>query len=952
MNRWDQIEKLFYEALLRKGDERNAFLNRECGEDQGLRREIDSLIAQQEGNPGFLEKPALAVAAKLLTNSESEIVAGQTFGSYRILSLLGKGGMGEVYRARDTRLQRDVALKFLTFSFASDPDRLSRFQREALVLASLNDPNIAQIYGLEGSGKSQCIVMELVEGETLQERLKHGPIPLEEALSMARQIAEALEAAHEKGIVHRDLKPANVKVKADGTVKVLDFGLAKPLENVSGGISKAPALDVSATNTTAILGTSAYMSPEQAASKAVDSRSDIFSFGSVLYEMLTGFRAFSGETFAEILTAVLKAEPDWTRLPPNTPTSIRRLLRRCLQKDLNRRLQDIADARIEIEESKNENEPSEQLIASTGSGRGRRIPWTIAALTSIAALILVIPAILFWREPPVADALEMRVDVVTPTTADSVSFAISPNGRRLVFVASRGGISVLWVRTLDSEATAQPVVGTEGASYPFWSPDSRSVGFFADGKLKRVDIAGGSPRTLAEAALGRGGTWSPDGLILFAPEGAGPLYRVPASGGKPVEATKVHPPEVGSHRFPNFLPFESGRHQFLFYGHGTPEGDGIYLGSMDSSVTKRLTAADTAGAYMPGGWLVFIHEASLLARRLDLRRGELIGEPVTLADSVNYDTTSYAGAFSTSATGIIAYRSGKASLWQLTWFDRLGKAVGNFGLPNPSNPLNPELSPDGKRVALDRTMLGFADVWIVDASRTTRFTFDAADDHWPIWSPNGDRIVFDSSRGGPSHDLYWKPSSSARGEELLLDTSQAKGANDWSSNGKFILYSSQDPKTGSDLWLLPMTGERKPQVLLKTGFEERNGQFSPDSRWVAYESNESGRFEVYVRPVSGDPALRWQISTQGGLQPRWKSDGRELYYIALDQKLMAVPIALKETAVEPGTPLALFSMQASVVTVAKQQYDVAPDGRFLFSVPREDAASSITLLLNWKPPAK
>ena len=955
---WQQIEELCQQTLQLKADERSAFLAEVCRDDPALRQQIESLLAHEEEAKDFIETPALVMAVPSLTAREPGWLEGQTLtigtklAHYEIKGHLGSGGMGDVYRATDGKLGRSVAIKIIPQDIAHDTERASQLKREARILASLNHPNIAAIYGLEEFEGRNFLVMELVAGETLAERIARGPMALEEVLGVARQIAEALEAAHEEGVVHRDLKPANLKLMPDGKVKVLDFGLAKTFKpsRANLGLSDARLTIGPPTNARMIFGTSGYMSPEQTKGQSVDRRCDIFSFGCVLYEMLTGVRTFSGDTFAETLTAVLSVEPDWTLLPEHTPASIKRLLRRCLHKDRNRRLQHIADACIEIDESQIEAEGPEQLVASRGSSHAQRLPWVLVVMISLASLILVVAAVRYWRDPGPAETAEMRVDVVTPATADSVSFAISPDAHRLAFVASKDGVSFLWVRRLNSATAAQPLTGTEGASYPFWSPDSRSVGFFASGKLKRVDIDGGLPQTLADAALGRGGAWSPDGLILFAPEGAGPLYRVPASGGDSIEATKVQPPQIGSHRFPNFLPFTGGRRQFLFYGYGTtPDVQGIYIGSLDSLETRRLTAADTAGAYMPGGWLVFIRQGTLVARRIDLEHDELTGDPVKLADNVNFETTLYVGAFSISRTGIVAYRSGGASWRQLTWFDRGGKVLGTLGMPNQNNPNNPEVSPDGRRVALDSWILGKADVWIVDADRTTRFTSAQEDNEWAIWSPDGRQIVFDSSRRGPP-DLYLKPSNGATAEELLLETPQTKGANDWSSDGKFILYSSLDPKTGQDLWVLPMTGERKPQIFLKTVFDERNGQFSPDRRWIAYESNESGQSEVYVRPFPG-PGGQWQISAGGGVQPRWKSDGRELYYIALNGKLMAAPIALQADAVEPGTPLALFPTRG-VVTTARQQYDVAPDGRFLFNVEPEDATQSITLLLNWKPAGK
>jgi Tol biopolymer transport system component len=489
------------------------------------------------------------------------------------------------------------------------------------------------------------------------------------------------------------------------------------------------------------------------------------------------------------------------------------------------------------------------------------------------------------------------------------------------------------------------------------------VGFFADSKLKRIDIEGGSPQTLADA-INRGGTWSPDGTILFTRNTTGPLSRIPASGGQPVAVTKLE--KHTSHRFPQFLP---GGRQFLFYAQGTPETTGIYLGSLDSSETKRLAAADTAGVYSADGSLLFIRAGTLFAQWLDLRRRELTGDPVTVADPVTFDTGLNVGALSASAADLVAYRSGGAGQRQLVWFDRSGKTLGTLGAPDANNLGAPRLSPDGRRVAASRTVQGNTDIWLQDATRTTRFTFDPSLDRDAVWSPDGGRIVFDSTRKG--RDLYIKPSNGAGSEELLVESAQDKVAYDWSRDGRFLLYRSSDPQTASDIWVLPMEGDRKPFVFLKTNFDERQAQFSPDGRWVAYTSNESGRYEIYVRPffhgglsakTEGGPAPvsgtasgtstggQWQVSTSGGISPRWRADGKELYYIAPDGKLMATPIAASGATIAPGTPVALFQTRiyggGTDVSVGTE-YDVSGDGRFLIETVLEDAASPITLLQNW-----
>jgi serine/threonine protein kinase len=853
--------------------------------------------------------------------------------------------MGVVYRAHDTKLGRDVAIKALPDAFANDSDRLQRFQREAQVLASLNHPNIAHIYGLEESDKTRCIVMELVEGETLQERIKRGPVPIEETLAIAKQIAEAIEAAHEKGIIHRDLKPGNIKLTSDGKVKVLDFGLAKVFEDqASITLSNSPTL-MSASMPGMIMGTAAYMSPEQAKGKEADRVSDIWAFGCVLYEILTGRAAFEGETISEIFAGVLKGEPDWNRLPVETPTAIRRLLRRCLQKNRTRRLHDITDARIEIEEA--DAEPAAQSVTSPATRSRERLGWIVAALFAIVTVIAV--AVPSFRMLP--DAPEMRLEINIPATSDPFSFAISPDGRRIVFLAANDGPSQLWVRTLDS-ITAQPLAGSSGASYPFWSPDSASVGFFADGKLKRVDIVGDAPQVLANASTGRGGTWNRDGTILFAPSTATPLLKVDAAGGEPLAITRLETGQT-SHRFPQFLP--DGRH-FVYFAFGA-SGHGMYAGSLDEAMPTRLANTDAAAVVSPSGFLFFQRQTTLFGQHFDFKRLEPSGNPFPVAEQVDFDPATFAPGFS-ATSAIVAYRSGSTGATrQLTWLDRSGKRIGTIGGPETTDLNHVELSPDGKRVAVQRTVNGNTDVWLLDAARgvSTRFTFDAALDVFPVWSPDGNRVAFSSNRKG-IYNIYWKLSSGAGTDELLLESDQIIGPNDWSSNGRFLLFRSNDPQTGWDLWVLPFFGDKKPFPFLKTRFDERDGQISPDGKWIAYQSNESGRFEIYAQPFPG-PGGKFQISTNGGAQPRWNKNGKEIFYLSLDSKMMATPLTLSldGQSLETGTRAALFPARVAGGGVSaannKQQYAVSADGqRFLVNIDASDGSTSpIIIIYNWHP---
>ncbi|HVH29711.1 MAG TPA: protein kinase [Vicinamibacterales bacterium] len=874
---------------------------------------------------------------------------GTRLGPYEVLSLLGAGGMGEVYSARDAKLNRDVAVKVLPEAFGHDPDRLARFEREAQVLASLNHPNIGAIFGFEESVDGvRALVLELVQGPTLADRIAEGPIRPPEALLIARQIADALEAAHEHGIIHRDLKPSNIKLRPDGTVKVLDFGLAKAFAPdamgvVPGDLSQSPTIAAPpGTLVGVILGTAAYMSPEQARGKSVDRRTDIFSFGCVLYEMLAGHPAFQGDSVSEILARVIERDPDWSRLPAALPARMDELLRRCLEKDPRKRRRDMGDVRIEIEQALSDPRHEAAPPVDNRSGRRGRLAWIVATVLGVALAVTL--ARLYFFEPDPAP--ETRVDVSTPETSDPTSFAISPDGRRLVFVAFRSGQPQLHLRSLDAD-TAQPLNGTEGATIPFWSPDGRSVGFFSNSQMKRIDLDGRLIQTLASALPGQGGTWGPDGVILFAPTQTGPLFRVPASGGEPVAATRLAAGQ-SAHRFPSLLP---GGRQFLFYATGTTETRGIYLGSFASQETARLTDADTAGVYVTPGWLLFARGGALVARRFDPVRRELNGDPVTVAESVAAVGPSIPrGGFSVSATGVIAYRTSITSLSQLTWFDRTGKVLGTLGEPDRAS-LNVELSPDGRRAAVLRTVQNNADVWLIDPARTMRFTVDTGTENYPVWSPDGDRIAFLSEVDG-GYALSQGASGVPGANELLFASPLIKIPTDWSHDGRFLLYFEANLKSGADLWALPLDGDRKPSPFFSTGFAELWGQFSPDGRWVAYQSNESGRPEIYVRPFPG-PGGQWLVSTSGGTYPRWSADGKELFYLAPDGRLMAASIAAKGATLDVAAPAALFQTRivgggAALVGI-RQQYDVAPDGRFLINVPTESAATPpITLILNWR----
>jgi serine/threonine protein kinase len=848
--------------------------------------------------------------------------------------------MGEVYRARDTQLKREVAIKVLPAAFSQDPERLARFQREAELLATLNHPNIAAIYGLEDG----ALVLELVEGPTLADRIAGGPLPFEEALPIARQIADALDAAHEQGVIHRDLKPANIKVRPDGAVKVLDFGLAKALEPAvtSGVVSHLPTITSPAmTRAGVVLGTAAYMSPEQARGRAADKRSDVWAFGCVLYEMLTGRRVFDADEVSDTMAAVLRADPDWTKLGPHVPDRITMLLRRCLEKDLKRRLRDIGDARLELDARSESPAPSP---VATADRLRERFAW----LAAVGVLALVATAMTAWAIRPTMPPAEVRLEITASPTTDPASLAISPDGKQMVFAGTSQGRIQLWLRPLAS-VSAQPLPGTEGASLPFWSPDNRSIGFFADRQLKRIDVDSQSVRSLSPVGAFGGGSWSRDGVILFSPNAPLPIFRVPAAGGEAVAITNLG--SSSGHSFPQFLP---DGHHFLYYVRGSPDIRGVYLGQLDGREARRLFDADSAAEYAPTRHLLFLNQRTLFAHAFDPDRLELTGNPIPVAEQVTIGAQA-SPALTVSAAGVIAYRTGpSADQRQFVWFDRSGAALGNVG-DRGAALLGPSLSPDGRRLALFQGVSGLVDIRLLDIERgvLTRFTSDPADEIWPVWSADGENIVFSSNRNGQL-DLYRKATGGTGSEQVLLATPQQKVANDWSKDGRFLLYTNIDPKAVASLWVLPLDGG-KPSKIVQTDFNAGWGQFSPDGKWIAYASTDSGRWEIYVQPFPG-PGARSPVSTSGGVMTRWSSDGHELFYIAADDRLTAVSIrpASDGQAVAVGTPVSLF---ATRVGGALQQTDINPpyvvarDGRrFLMSTVVDDANTSpITVILNWKP---
>ncbi len=880
--------------------------------------------------------------------------------------------MGAVYRARDAKLHRDVAIKVLLPAVANDPDRLARFSREAQVLASLNHPNIAHLHGIEESNGITALVMELVEGEDLSQRIARGAIPLDEALPIARQIAEALEAAHEQGIIHRDLKPANIKVRPDGVVKVLDFGLAKAMDPAGASSDHAmnsPTISLHATQAGMILGTAAYMAPEQARGSVVDKRADLWAFGVVCYEMLTGTRLFEGTTISDTLAAVLRAEPDWTKLPADTPPPIRKLLRRCLDKDRKKRLADAADARLEIDEVLSGSDPVTTGAAAPPRKPARRelAAWGLAAILSLGLLVVSIGRL----TAPAVESSTTRFSLAPPDGATFHSGAggrggwgsplvVSPDGRRIVLVvADAAGTQRLWIRMLDATAP-QALAGTEGASGPFWSPDSQWIAFFAEGKLKRVAASGGETQILCDSAAGGGGTWNRDDVILFSPAhaGEGGLVRVPAGGGTPVPVTALDAAQgETNHLWPQFLP--DGRH--YLYIVGARDHGGLYAGSLESKertlLIDRKLLDDEYGRveYTAPGYLLFVRDRALVAQSFDATRLALAGDVVQVADRVLQEGPG-SSAFSASTNGVLAFWGGAVPPdSQLTWIDRAGTSAGTVG--SASGYLAIALSPDERTVAVTRfepnEQVRPTALWLIDAQRsaTTKFSFGTGADH-PTWSRDGASIAFSSPRGGPP-SLFRKSSDNVGPDELLFQAPVSTLPTDWSADGRVLVYQALASSTRWDLWLLPTEGARTPEPFLRTPFNETAARVSPDGRWLAYVSDETGRAEVYL---TGFPTARgkWSMSTHGGSAPEWRRDGKELFYVATDRKLMAVPLEFVNERTTPaaGPPAALFEMPRLppwALGYREWHYAPAADGqRFLTRVSAGDnSVPPATVVVNW-----
>ncbi len=883
------------------------------------------------------------------------LTSGTKLGPYEIVAPIGAGGMGEVYRARDTRLEREVAIKVLPSHLSENPEFRARFEREAKAISGLQHPNICVLYDVGRQEGVDFLVMEYLEGETLAMRLTRKPMTPGETLRIGIEVADALDKAHRSGIVHRDLKPGNVMLTKGGA-KLMDFGLAKLQAVATGAPSGTPAFSAVATLPSmaspvtvagTVVGTVQYMSPEQIQGKEADARSDIFGFGAVLYEMLTGQRAFQGKSQLSVASSILERDPEPpSAIQPQTPPALEQLIRTCLAKDPEERWQTAHDVKLQlraIEESGSEASPA-AVTEKAGAKNRERLAWALAGI--LAALAIAVSAF-YFSQPSTTQVV--RSFIPEPAKASYIFMgdeagppSLSPDGKMLAFVAAAAdGIAMLWVRPLDG-LEARPLPGTEHAWGPFWSPDSRFIGFAADGKLKTIDTNGGRPVAVCEAGALRGGSWGRDGTIIFSPGFRDSLYRVAASGGTPTLLTRLDEQHHTSHRWPFFLP--DGKHfLYLAINHEMPrsENDGLYFASLNGK-ENRLLMPLYANAVYASGNLLYLRENQLVAQPFDPVKGVFKAEPQRVADGVADDISTWRGVFSVSANGILAYAGGGRVESQLAWFDRSGKQLSTVGEKVPGfNTMR--LSHKGDRVALSIES-STNDIWIMDISRgvRTRLTFGQVGNTFPAWSPDDQWIAYGTlARNGTA--IYRRPAGGGA-EELLLDAAGPRQTADWSPDGKYLLFVKGPVGSHQEIWALPLSGDRKPFQLVPSGaLYSDEPHFSPDGHWIVYESNESGRAEIYVMTFGGRPG-KWQVSSNGGTTPRWRSDGKEIFYLSTEGFLTAVPVSPVPSGFQIGVPHQLFRQLSS----ANSDYAPAIGGqRFLFNAAGEQHSEPITLVTNW-----
>ena len=970
VERWRRIEALYHAADARPQNERTAFVRQACAGDEALAREVLALLDQPASAGAFFAQPAAGIAAPLLTDESA--LLGRRIGGYEIVSRIGAGGMGEVYRARDTRLGRDVAIKILPRAFTSDPDRLARFEREARVLASLNHPNIATIHGVEDADGVRAIVMELVDGDTLADRLaslgaSHKFMPVREALAIARQVADGLDAAHEKGIVHRDLNPANIAITRDGVVKVLDFGLAKAVAGAPGGEPGAPTFTVDRTAEGLLLGTVAYMSPEQARGQVVDKRTDIWAFGCVLYEMLTGRGAFKQETVTDTLAAVIEREPDWSAVPDATPSAIVRLLHRCLEKDPKRRLRDIGDARHDCDLLADED------TAVGGSGR-RKVGALAVALAITGAAVVGFVAFTLMRPPGGPAPVVSRLVISLPSGDDFRARGrqivdVSPDGRQIVYAANRR----LYLRPL-TQLDGMPIAGTEpppdvpiarrtdgSALNPSFSPDGQWIAFSQNGQLKKVPATGGSAVVLASGYEEEPYSvrWQTDGTILIVDCGlqgeASGIWRVPESGGPPTLLIPHDRSDVKSIPIsPQRLP--GGDLLVTELNMNRPEQSEIVVRSPRSG-TRQVIQHGLAARYLKTGHLIYGLRSTLLAVRFDSRTHQVSDVPVPVLPDVAQESAAGAWGglvYAVSDTGTLVYLSQSALTPRRVpvWVDRQGRDQ-PLGADQRAYEY-PRFSPDGQQIAFDtRDQQG--DIWTWDVARATltRVTFDRRAAGPPVWTPDGRAIVSGFADADERVNLFRQSVTADARPERLVTSKNFKSAFAFSPDGRGLVFQESDPRTNIDLWLLS-TETGATSTLLSTPFNEQNPDISPDGRWLAYQSDESGRGEVYVRPFPNVKGGRWQVSTSGATRPLWSRDGRELFYLDADRRLTTVSVQTAPHFAN-GPAITLFETKRFGVEGIARNFDIAPDGRrfvFIKNLPTPADARRLVIVLNWSEELK